>query len=266
MKRIERLRRAFTDSDFVPHSTCSIEGWGLAVAAGVAAGSIGGALISSNASSNAASAQEQSDANATQLQQQEFNTVQGEYAPQRNLGYGADSLLAQLYGIPNPNAAATTSYYSGGAAGGGAGNATPASAPGPAGTPNYSGFYNSPGYQFTLQQGQQAINRQASANGNLYSTNTLAQLNNYSQGQASTQYNNYVQQLMGMAGLGGQATAGTASAATTTSAFNSGLTGLSSLGGNLLSNSNVQNYLGGYTQSAYGAGANQLNTVTPFTD
>lgn len=87
-----------------------------------------------------------------------------------------------------------------------------------AGNPNYAGFYNSPGYQFTLGTGEQAINRSAAAQGNLYAPNTAAALNNYAQGQASTQYNNYVQQLFSMAGLGGQATAGTAQAAYNTGA------------------------------------------------
>ena len=252
------------------------------VAAGVgAAGAIGGAVISSNASKNAAATQANAANSASQVQQNEFNTINAENAGNRNLGYGADDLLAQLYGIGNPTAAGAGNYYPGtqggttisnagptslpgavapGAPAGGAGGglalppgATPggsaglvggggasgagslgvgtgtgtgipnyspsaggASAPvgGAAQNPNYSNFYNSPGYQFTLSQGEQAINRNASANGSLYGTQTLGALNNYAQGAASTQYNNYVNQLMSMAGLGQAATNTTSAAAT----------------------------------------------------
>ena len=100
--------------------------------------------------------------------------------------------------------------FAGGGGGGGGGGAPGTAGPG---TPNYNAFYNSPGYQFSLSQGQNAINRQASANGSLYSSNTLGALGAYTAGAAGTQYNNYVQQLMGLAGLGGSAVAGTNAAA-----------------------------------------------------
>lgn len=76
--------------------------------------------------------------------------------------------------------------------------------------PDYSSFNNQPGYQFAVQQGTQAINRQAAANGSLYTPQTLASVGNYVQGQASQSYNTYVQQLLTAAGLGGQANAGLA--------------------------------------------------------
>ncbi len=288
-----------------------------------AVGVIGGAVIAGQAAKSAASDQAGAAENATQVQQGEFNTIQGEEAPGRNLGYGADSLLAQLFGLPDPNSTATTAGYSangaspsltgnqtgagptfgmGGVSGpgtsgatnpaftglpqvasgvtnpmsfalngvtnfnGGSGPVAPASTSGgvnynanpqvntaggtgtgnsagaasysvngaspssggvtidpttglpsnaPAGASSqFSNFYNSPGYQFTLGQGEQAVNRNASANGSLYSTNTLTAENNYAQGAASTQYNNYVQQLLSLSGIGGSAVAGTANAAT----------------------------------------------------
>lgn len=77
----------------------------------------------------------------------------------------------------------------------------------PTGTPNYSAFNNNPGYQFATQQGQNALNRQAAASGNLYSTSTMANLSQYNTGMASQNYNNYVGQLMSMAGLGNSAAA-----------------------------------------------------------
>lgn len=196
-----------------------IEGWGLAAAAVVAGGTVASAEISSSAAKNAANAQAGAAGAAAQTQRDLFNAQAAYSAPQRNLGYGADSLLAQLYGIPDPNAAGANSQYGANAAGdalaGGGGGSGSSGAPGTAGpgAPNYNAFYNSPGYQFALSQGQNAINRNASANGSLYSSNTLGALSNYTAGAAGQQYNNYVQQLMGLAGLGGSAVAGTNSAA-----------------------------------------------------
>lgn len=198
-----------------------IEGWGLAAAGIAAAGAVGGAVISSNASKSAANSQAGAAADAAQTQRDLFNAQSAYAAPQRNLGYGADSLLAQLYGIPDPNAAGVNSQYGANAAGasftggsgGGAGGTSGAPGTAGPGTPNYNAFYNSPGYQFSLSQGQNAINRSASANGSLYSSNTLSALGAYTAGAAGTQYNNYVQQLMGLAGLGGSAVAGTNAAA-----------------------------------------------------
>jgi hypothetical protein len=54
---------------------------------------------------------------------------------------------------------------------------------------------NSPGFQFTQQQGDNAINAAAAANGTLNSGNQLTALSNYNQGLANTTYNNYVSQL-----------------------------------------------------------------------
>jgi hypothetical protein len=224
--------------------------WGAAIGA---VGAIIGGSESSSGAQSAANAQAAAAQQAAQIQQQEFNTVEGLNAPGRNLGYGADSMLASLFGIANPNAASTSALYpansaltanSGGqftpggfSTGGGmipsgggpavGGKTLPFTTPHPvaapaagpaAGTPNFANFFNTPGYQFTLNQGEQAINRGAAAGGNAYSTSTLAGLNNYAQGAASTQYNNYVQQLMGLAGIGGTAVAGTGSAALQTGA------------------------------------------------
>lgn len=246
------------------------EVWVAAAIGGTAA--LGGAAIAANGAKSAAGAQLSGINSSNQTQLDEFNASAGLQTPGRNLGYGADSLLAQLFGLPNPNASSTTAMYGansslnalGGnqygnttapALGGGGTNAsgavggsgvplgTTGSVGGTGGTGVTSGgqplgnqttntasngsptttnassqfgnFFNSPGYQFALGQGQQAVQRGAAAGGNLYSTNTLNQLDTNAQGYASQQYNNYVQQLMGIAGIGGTAVAGTQSAATT---------------------------------------------------
>jgi hypothetical protein len=162
-----------------------------AVAAGVAAvGTIAGAAISANAAGNAAQDQENAAMNATQAQLSMFDTTQANYKPQIQLGQGAANLLSTIYGTGN------------------GGN----------GTPNYSAFDNSPGYKFSVQQGQSAINKAAAASGNLYSSNTLGALSNFNTGAASTQYNSYINQLLSMAGLGNAAASGVGSAATATGA------------------------------------------------
>lgn len=91
-----------------------------------------------------------------------------------------------------------------------------------------------PGYQFALQQGLNAVQSSAAAQGNLLSGGTMKALNNYAQGMASTNYqqtynnafNQYLQnynqfqtnqanqyaRLMGLTGVGQQATSGLAGA------------------------------------------------------
>ena len=177
-----------------------IEAWVAGVAAGV--GAIASSVISGNAAKSAAQDQENAAENATQAQLSMFNTTQGDYAGQIALGKQASGLLGNL-----------------------ASN-----------TPNYSAFDNSPGYKFSLQQGQSAINRQAAASGGLYSSNTLAALGNYTQGAASTQYNSYVNQLLSMAGLGNAAASGVGTAATATGqgmANNANLAGSAAAAGTL---------------------------------
>lgn len=55
---------------------------------------------------------------------------------------------------------------------------------------------NTPGYQFQQQQGNNAINAQAAATGQLASGNTALALSNYNQGLAGTTYQNAVSNLM----------------------------------------------------------------------
>jgi hypothetical protein len=67
---------------------------------------------------------------------------------------------------------------------------------------DYSGFQNSPDYQFNLQQGIQGVDRSAAARGSLYSGGHSADLLNYASGLASNQLNNYRGALMNMAQMG----------------------------------------------------------------
>lgn len=113
------------------------------------------------------------------------NQAQANFQPYMAAGTGAENTLANLYGN----------------------NGTEAQ------TAAQQGFQNSPGYQFALQQGLNAINADAAAKGQTLSGNTMEGINNYAQGTASQQYNNYINQLQnlasgGLTAAGGAGTAG----------------------------------------------------------
>ncbi|HMH29051.1 MAG TPA: hypothetical protein VK580_10725 [Steroidobacteraceae bacterium] len=223
--------------------------WGLATAAVVAG--VGGAVITGNAVKSAANTTANAANAGAAAQLQMFNTTQANFAPQVQLGQGAANMLGNIYGI--------------GGVGGPAGSTPSGNSP----NANYSSFYNTPGYQFSLTQGQNAINRAASANGSLYSSNTLGALGSYTAGAASTQYNSYINQLLSMAGLGNAASSGTGAAATATgagvanslmnagnanasgvmgtaNAYNNALGSAAYAGGNLLNNYGGNNNTGVY--------------------
>jgi len=69
-------------------------------------------------------------------------------------------------------------------------------------------FENTPGYQFTVQQGDNAINANAGASGTLNSGNTLKALSDYNRNAAQTGYNNYVSQLQPYLGYSSQSAGG----------------------------------------------------------
>lgn len=67
-------------------------------------------------------------------------------------------------------------------------------------------FRADPGYQFQLQQGQQAIDRSAAARSGVNNGATLKATQRFGQGLADQQYGNYLQRLMGLGQQGLQAT------------------------------------------------------------
>ncbi|SFI84479.1 hypothetical protein [Albimonas pacifica] len=76
----------------------------------------------------------------------------------------------------------------------------------------YRGFEATPGYQFQLEQGQQAIDRSAAARGGLFSGATMKASQRFGQGLAAQEYNTYLNRLAALAGTGQAATGATASA------------------------------------------------------
>lgn len=63
--------------------------------------------------------------------------------------------------------------------------------------PNNVTEQNDPGYQFRLNQGEQALQRSAAAQGNLLTGNTARDIQNYGQDYASNEYNNVYNRALG---------------------------------------------------------------------
>lgn len=141
-----------------------------------AAGAIGGSAIASHAAGKAADTQSQAAMSAAQLQKQsadealsfqkqQYSDQQANLKPWLQAGQGA---LSQLSGLMQPGGDLTKQFQA------------------PTGVTEQ----NDPGFQFRLQQGQQALERSAASRGGLLSGGTAKSLDAYSQGQASQEYGN----------------------------------------------------------------------------
>lgn len=81
---------------------------------------------------------------------------------------------------------------------------------------DYSSFYRSPDYNFRLTEGLSAVQGSAAAAGGLYSGNALRGITDYSQGLAASEFGNYVNRQLALAGMGQTATTQAGNAAMTT--------------------------------------------------
>ena len=133
--------------------------WGAVIAGGAAL--VGGAM-SSRASKKAAQTQSESADKASQIQWDMYDQTRKDLDPYKQAGATS---LSQLMGQMTPDG-----YF----------NQT------------YTGqdIYSDPSYQFRLQQGQDAIQSSAAAQGGLLSGATLKALQNYGQESASQEYGN----------------------------------------------------------------------------
>lgn len=144
---------------------------------GVAAAIVGGAIIggvaSSAASSKASKAQTQAADKAGAISERQYDQTRADQlaqlaqqradgAPYREAGYGA---LSQLVGGMQPGGELTRSF-------------------------TMDDYQEDPGMQFRLQQGEQGINRAATASGARYSGATLKALSRFNSGLASQEYGN----------------------------------------------------------------------------
>jgi hypothetical protein len=135
-----------------------------------AAGSLFGGLFGGNASQQAAQQYEQALQKGVTSLQGNLQTGEANYQPYLNAGQGATNTLASLMGTP------------------GQGLMTPWSQQFTA--PTAAQAAQTPGYQFQLQQGENAAQNSAAGQGSLLSGRTLASLNDFAQGTASTNYQN----------------------------------------------------------------------------
>jgi hypothetical protein len=133
------------------------------VAVATVGGSLIGGLIQSDSSRSAANTAADASRNAADTQLKMFNQTQQNLQPYMQAGLTPLSQLGQQFGTAN--------------------------APGnqPFGLQQ---FQQSPAYQFNLQQGQQAIDKAASARGNYYAPQTLQDISKFSQGMASNEFQN----------------------------------------------------------------------------
>lgn len=139
----------------------------LAITAGT---SLLGGAISAGASESAANTQSQAAQQAAQIQQKEFNTTTANEAP--FLQGGQNSLMELLQGLGvNP------------------GQSNPNVANGSLVAPfNPANLSQTPGYQFTMDQGLQAVIDSSSATGGVGGGNTLKAITQYGQGLAGTTF------------------------------------------------------------------------------
>lgn len=134
----------------------------VAAAAIGAAGAVAGGAMAASGAKKAAQTQAKSADAASQIQWDMYDQTRQDLDPYKQAG---DTALGQLMGQMTPDG-----YF----------NQT------------YTGqdIYSDPSYQFRLQQGQDAIQSSAAAQGGLLSGATLKALQNYGQESASQEYSN----------------------------------------------------------------------------
>ncbi len=135
------------------------------------------------------------------LQESQNAQAQSNIAPWLTTGTQALSKLASLYGIQGFD-----------------GDGAPIGSPTPSGTED---FYKSPDYNFRFNEGMKGINANALARGNLDSGATIKAAANYASNLAGGEWNNYVNRLASLAGVG-QTAAGSANASGQQYAANAG--------------------------------------------
>lgn len=196
-------------------------------AAAIVGAAVVGAGASIYAGNKAAKATTKAATQANDTERYIYDTTRADYAPFREVGYGALGKLADMYGVPRSTGAAPstgpssrlyTQFGLDGRGGGDYFNLTvddggpQGGAAGTGMTPGFDGFKASPGYQFRLEEGLKAIERSAAARGNLRSGATMKSIGRFAEGTASAEYENFANRLAALAGVGQTATNSTAQA------------------------------------------------------
>lgn len=144
--------------------------------AGASAGmSIGGAIDDSSDAKKAAKKQAKGYQASIDEYRRQFDLTREDFAPYRQTGTAALNQLAALQGLDGE-------------------------------APDFSTFYNSPGYQFNRSEGLKAVEGSAAARGGLYSGNALRALQDRGSNIASLEFGNHFNRLASLAGIGQSAT------------------------------------------------------------
>ncbi|MFJ1471171.1 hypothetical protein [Massilia orientalis] len=140
------------------------------VAAAVAGGTIVGGMISGNAARSAANTQADAANNAAALQQQQYQQTRDSLQPFINSGYDAQGSLRNLLGLGAPTDGNTY------------GSLTK-----PFNAQTWE-QWKDPGYDFQLQQGQQALQNSQAAKDGVLSGAALKDLINFNQSMAANAF------------------------------------------------------------------------------
>jgi hypothetical protein len=151
-------------------STAAIVAGGIASAGIGAAGSIIAGSTQASAAEKAQQLQANEAAQAQQFQEEQYNTEQKQLAPFVSAGQGAIGELAAETSTPGEGLLTPWT-----------GSFTP---------PTAAQAEATPGYAFTVQQGEQALQDSAAASGGLLTGGTAKATTNYAENLASTNYQN----------------------------------------------------------------------------
>ncbi len=137
-----------------------------------------GANKAANAQEKAANQAAAAQREAMEYQKANYDKASGNLSPFIQSGQGANSLLAEAYGLSGKTALGQSSL---------------------------AAFQNSPDYQFALKGGSEALDNSAAAKGGVLGGNQIRAQTEYGQGLATQNLQSYFQRLSGMSGQGIQA-------------------------------------------------------------
>ena len=150
----------------------------------LAAATIGSGIFAASSASKAAGVQAGASDRAVRLQQKQYKQTRKDLAPWREAGGAAITELSDLYGLGDEGAQSDA----------------------------MDRFFTTPGYEFRLGEGINALEKSAAARGTLNSGRMGRELVRYGQGVASAEFGNYANRLSTIAGVGQTATGTTAQA------------------------------------------------------
>lgn len=177
--------------------------------AGDLLGKITGSEQAAKGAQKAADAQLQSTRESNELLKELYGQTRADNAPFQLGGYAGLNALLALSGLPQVQGSQVAGFLGGASGTPAAGGVQSKELKLNQGyqMPTFEGdptarLMADPGYQFRLQQGQKALDRQAAARGQLFSGRQLKATQDYAGGMASQQYGDTWNRLAQIAGIG----------------------------------------------------------------